>query len=1006
MVPILYGNLPELGSGDRNKGIELASYHSNYNFGANITFSKPITSGNAWYAYCFKTKLGSYVNEAAGKRLLPQFSEDGNIFDTIDKITPIDDLVIHFRVRCYTEYGQELFLLGNIPELGGNDIRNAIQMYYEGSSDYWACDVHLPLSKNPYHLEYKYYVCRSVDDKFTESDPAHVMDIAPVNMPTLVEVDDTFRWIDALLEVFTRAPFLSVINKRQHTNLSPIIDPIKTPPSCVSVHFSANIPHVKPEERVVITGSIPELGSWFPYHGLSLYDAEFPIWKGNILISNQNMKFEYKYVIINDSTHEVIWEGPINRYCPGITSQAVDHDYPATLYLSEWWVNPNSDLYKGFGLYVPLFSLRTRDSCGIGQYTDIPKMVDLCNKVGASLIQLLPINDTTEDGSWSDSYPYRQISCFALNPIYIDLLAIASLPSEIITDINNHKAMLEYKPAVEYEEVSAFKMGKLQEIFNLLKGTVDSDPDFQKFVQKNKDWLYSYALFKYYCTKYKTSDFTTWKSHSKISPEEIKQLSQKKHSKLLYILWVQYICEKQFMGAKEYAENHRVALKGDLPIGVCLNSAETWMYPQYFRMNKCAGAPPDEFSTDGQNWGFPTYDWDAMAKDDYDWWRRRLQRMSELYHLLRVDHILGFFRIWEIPRDTCIKGMLGYYFPCNSLPKEEIIRWGLTNFDRYLKPYIRDHLLDKVFGTEKDSIVSNFLTPLHRESDDWYEFKPEADNETKIKDLCKKIYVTKDKRREVRGKLFKFIDNVLLIKDNDKKDHFHVRTMITMKGSCSSWDELDDGEKWRFKDLYLDFVYHRQDDLWCSKADTKLQLLRNTTNMLICAEDLGQLTDAILETLQRNALLSLRVQRMSKNKEKDFDEVNDFNYLSVCCPSTHDSQSIRGWWEEEAEMTKKFWYNQLWRHDEYPKILDIPTQEMIVKQNLWSRSMWAIFLLQDITSLSPTYRCANPFDERINEPSNPHHHWRYRYHFCLEDITNDYGFTSYIHNLIAACHRI
>ena len=433
----------------------------------------------------------------------------------------------------------------------------------------------------------------------------------------------------------------------------------------------------------------------------------------------------------------------------------------------------------------------------------------------------------------------------------------------------------------------------------------------------------------------------------------------------------------------------------------------------------CAGAPPDAFSDQGQNWGFPTYDWDFMESDNYKWWRLRLQRMATLFHALRVDHILGFFRIWEIPRETCIGGMLGHFFPCHGASRAELESKGLHNLHRYLKPYVRWHLLQQKFGGEAEFVAKTFFNSRGSDvHDDWYDFKPEYDSEKKIEAAVKEMF--KDDPGKIHHYLkclLQLIDNVLLVQDPGLPDIYHPRTEINIehieitpngpkKFGSPSWLELPEPERTTFKDFYTDFTYKRQNALWVSKAGPKLDILKTSTNMLICAEDLGQLTEGIIHAIEDAALLSLRVQRMSKDPEKSFDEYQNFSYLSVCCPSTHDCSSIRGWWEENTEVTDDFWYNVLWRHDSPWRECAPWISETILKQHLYSNSMWAIFLLQDVTGITEHLRRQTPQEEQINIPADPHHHWNYRYPYTLEELANDSGFTDKVLDLCKQSYRI
>ncbi|EAY12850.1 4-alpha-glucanotransferase family protein [Trichomonas vaginalis G3] len=927
--------------------------------------------------------------------------------------TSANGIIAHFHVRVSTAFGQEVFISGNIPELGNWDAKKAIKMEFEHNLDYWFVNVELPKSQGYRFIEYKYVII-SGDYQQWEPEQNHRLVLGALNDQCVINIEDNFHWRDNVLDAFSRATFVGAINSRENpTKSEPIA--IKQNGKLIQTYFATNCPYVRPNQIVRIVGNVPELGNWDPKNSLALVDGSFPIWTGNKGFAKTSFPFEYKYVIENTNDHTFIWEDCANRVCPA----PVAVNGVLINYVQDWFICPNKNLFKGMGIYVPLFSLRTNESQGIGSYTDLKKCVDACNKMGASLIQLLPINDTTEKGEWCDSYPYRQVSCFALHPVYIDLLAITNkLPAAMKKEILEAKEKFEKFEQVEYPEVFAFKMKYLKEIFKLEKDSFVTN-GLATFLKKNGSWLKPYALFCLLRDEYKTTEFRKWPKYSTITPEELEQVCKQKKNDLLEIYWIQYVADKQFKESYDYATKNHVALKGDLPIGVNINSVECWAFPQLFRLHMCAGAPPDDFSSDGQNWGFPTYDWEAMEKDGFSWWRSRLTRMAELYHQLRVDHILGFFRIWEVPRETCVRGLLGHFFPSVPFSHDELNGMGLWDIERLTKPYVRWHILCEKFHEDAEYVSHKYFNSKGwNAQDDYYEFKPEFDNEKKVAQaLDNDKTLSEEKREHYRCCLFQLIGNVILIEDPERKGFFHMRTEVlkdhvepTKEGPVvyvsSSWNELDEGLKQRVKEEAHKFFYERMTNLWVQKAQPKLNVLKNATKMLICGEDLGQITTGIIRAIDESAILSLHVQRMSKIPEEAFDDFHKFGYLSVACPSTHDTSSLRGWWEETKATRENFWYNVLLRHDACPETLSPEVQEDILKQNIWSNSMWAIFLLQDITSIFPELRLQSAEAERINIPADPNHKWRYRYPYKLEEIIANDKLNNHVMQLVRDSHRI
>ena len=301
--------------------------------------------------------------------------------------------------------------------------------------------------------------------------------------------------------------------------------------------------------------------------------------------------------------------------------------------------------YRGAGTAIPVFSLRSEEGFGVGEFRDIPKFVDWMERTGQSVLQLLPINDTTRKGEWGDSYPYSPVSSFALHPIYIHLPEVG-----VKVDAAYKKAQKELNalPKVDYPKVIKLKIKYLREAYADHGAKDLATPACKKFVKENAYWLDPYAEV---CSK-----------RDKVEAD--------------FYRWVQFHLDKQLSRAVKYAHEKGVYLKGDLPIGVGRDSVDAIVNPQLYNLDSSAGAPPDFFSVDGQNWGFPTYNWDEMAKDDYAWWKARLRTMAKYFDAYRIDHILGFFRIWEIPLPHK-SGLLGHFNPAMPYSREEIDSLGL-----------------------------------------------------------------------------------------------------------------------------------------------------------------------------------------------------------------------------------------------------------------------------------------------------------------------------------------
>jgi 4-alpha-glucanotransferase len=416
-------------------------------------------------------------------------------------------------------------------------------------------------------------------------------------------------------------------------------------------------------------------------------------------------------------------------------------------------------------------------------------------------------------------------------------------------------------------------------------------------------------------------------------------------------------------------------------------------------MDLQAGAPPDDFTIKGQNWGFPTYNWKKMEEGHFEWWRQRFHQMSSYFDAFRIDHILGFFRIWSIPIDS-VEGILGRFIPALPVAATEFGERGIWfDYDRFCKPYITEEVLGQTFGDQADFVKQHFLEVNERNG---FDLKPAFDTQRKVEDHFVQEDDTEENKKMKQG-LFDLITNVLLYEEpGSNKQKFHFRILIDL---TSSFQGLDEATKHKIKDLYVDYFYRRQDEFWKHEAMKKLPALKDATNMLICGEDLGMVPHSVPEVMNQLGVLSLEIQRMPKNPQIEFFHPKDAPYLSVITPSTHDMSTIRGWWEENREKTQKFYYTVLGEHGDAPYFCESWINRAIVLQHLYSPAMWSIFQMQDILGMSDGLRRNDPSKERINNPANPCHYWNYRMHITLEQLLKEKGFNKELKDYITNSGR-
>ena len=467
-----------------------------------------------------------------------------------------------------------------------------------------------------------------------------------------------------------------------------------------------------------------------------------------------------------------------------------------------------------------------------------------------------------------------------------------------------------------------------------------------------------------------------------------------------FYCFVQFQLHLQLKEAADYAHKKGIILKGDIPIGIYRYGCDAWTQPDLYNMCWQAGAPPDDFTAVGQNWGFPTYNWKKMQDDGFAWWRQRFEQMSEYFDAFRIDHILGFFRIWSIPTHA-VQGIMGRFVPCLPVHINEFGENGIWfEHDRFCKPYITDEILSEVFGEENAGIVkSDFLLPNDRGG---YDFQDDFQTQKQVEAYFAGLEQTPE-NENLKDGLYYLQSNVLFFEEEDSLgQHFHFR--ISMENT-HTFRHLIPHVQERLRGLYINYFYRRQDDFWKKEAMHKLPQLKAATNMLVCGEDLGMVPHCVPDVMKQLGILSLEIQRMPKDPQKEFFHPADAPYLSVITPSTHDMSTIRAWWEENRERTQHFFNHVLEQWGDAPFYCESWINRAIVLQHLYSPAMWSIFQLQDILGMSDQLRREIPQEERINDPANPKNYWQYRMHLLLEDLIEEKAFNEELHGYVTNSGR-
>ena len=775
------------------------------------------------------------------------------------------------------------------------------------------------------------------------------------------------RWRDVPLQyhLYSKA-YLTTMGLEDNDK----VEPLRVPLYRKTILFRVSAPQLQKGQSVAIVGSHPALGSWNVARYLRMESIGRFEWLLSVNVEAVLLPIEYKYVIVDDNTHAfVAWEEGDNRTTDGLlpADQTMVPDGTVLVAYGES-LRVKEQTWRAAGVVIPVFSLRTKESYGVGDFGDLRRLVDWCVATGMKVIQLLPVNDTTCSGNWSDSYPYNIVSAFALHPHYLDLEELGTLKSKTkMTAYHRQRQELNAIGYSDYEAVDRVKRSYVEEVF-VERGqqTLDSK-DFKLWYADNKEWLEPYAK---------------WVS------------AKSSYSSAAVVYYVQYHLHIQLKSAADYARSKGIFIKGDVPIGVNGDSVETATHPEFYHLDAQTGAPPDAFSQNGQNWGFPTYNWKSGL---VEWFHRRLKWMEQYFDAIRIDHILGFFRIWEIPEDA-VFGILGHFSPSLPMTVGEIEYFGLPfRKDLFTRPFINDRVLDKLFGLHAPYVREHFLVAR---SYGLYDIKAEYDTQKKVQKAFDGR--TDENSLWIRDGLYRLISGVLFLEDPQQPEMYHPRIGVIGE---PVFDALTAEEKDAFMRLYNNYYYQRHNFFWGGEAIRKITDVFGSTRMLCCGEDLGMLPDCVAPVLDQLRVLTLEIQSMPKQNGYEFAHLDANPYRSVATISTHDMSPLRLWWSESPERTQRYYVSMLQKQGRAPEQLPAHLAEEIIGRHLYCPSMLCLLSLQDWLAMDGELRGKNPRDERINVPSDPYNRWKYRMHITIEELLKADKYNNKVKTMIQRSKR-
>jgi 4-alpha-glucanotransferase len=624
------------------------------------------------------------------------------------------------------------------------------------------------------------------------------------------------------------------------------------------------------------------------------------------------------------------------------------------------------------GTAIPLASIKTSKSWRVGEFPDLVPFGAMCRKAGLTVLQLLPVNDTGGQSS-----PYFALSAFALHPLYLrvqDLPEAAKAPKALAA-LQAFTAKATPGERFPYDEAVAAKDRALRMVFDASAETIMADAGLAAFVEENP-WVKPYALFKHLKEANNQKAWMDWPAERDPDTARMAELwaDPATAQERLYHTWVQMHCARQFAAAAKTLASDGIVLLGDIPILMNVDSADVWADRRWFNLDMRAGAPPDMFSELGQNWGFPTYNWQTLEEDGHTFWLNRIREADRYYSAFRIDHVLGFFRIWAL-HEREESGYLGRFMPGASLGREELHNNGFSDERiRWLsQPHIRGEKVRNAGGNLDKAARS--LEQVGNE--DLYLFGPGIHGEKDIRSLGLDAATESFLLQAWR-------DRVLLpIQDDRFVSTWRFR-------DASAWHSLSDQERGTLERLVSGKQAEEQ-AIWEQHGRSLLAMLAKASGMLPCAEDLGAVPPCVPRVMAELGVPGLRIPRWTRDWDspgQPYIALAEYPELSVCTPSVHDTSTLRGWWENEGER-QGFAAAFCPEHQATGKF-DPHTARSVLSTLATAASRLFVLQLQDLLDLSDTYRSEDPAKDRINVPGIVDgYNWTWRMATDAETLQKD-----------------
>lgn len=664
---------------------------------------------------------------------------------------------------------------------------------------------------------------------------------------------------------------------------------------------------------------------------------------------------------------------------------------------------------KRTGIVVPISALYTKDCPSCGDFLALKDLADFCEKAGFSIVQLLPVNDTGTQSS-----PYSGLSAFALHPLFIRINALPEFAAAMkgnkafATAYKAFEKELGYKKRFDYDAVLGEKTKLLHLLFNYIEKKNSKDEaeanklnkELAKFVRSNQ-WIIPYAVFKNIKDENMQASWKSWdESIQKLSYDQIKLKWQNKAKKSShdFFVWCQLRASEQFKEGAESLRAKKIILKGDIPILMNEDSVDCWTYPEFFRQELRAGSPPDGGNPMGQNWGFPTYDWDRLEADEFTWWKDRIKTSAQYYDAFRIDHILGFFRIWA-SKENETTAYLGHTIPYADFTRKTLNELGFDD-DRIKwisEPHIPTGTIENITWNHDEATAVLEKVCDRVKTEELWTFKKEIDGDKEI--YAMNFFEDEGKNNAVKNALAeKWRDRSLI---QIKKDRF---IKVYAFENSTAWKTLSGEEQEKLRKLFEE-IEVKENKLWEKQATTTLSAIVHASDMIPCAEDLGVNLPVMPEVLKKLDILSLKVIRWTRQWDKPgqpYIPFTDYPELSVATTSVHDSSTLRQWWNQEKDSVWAFINSVECENKPDGNSAFTPEiAEFILRSLASCKSALLINPLQDYLFLEHSFYLENEDDERINIPGSVNtFNWTYRIPVTIEEMSGNKGLLNKIKTIV------